>query len=296
MHPCHRFVDGMLHDAVFAFQSLERAFEIVVQRLVIERSIALTVELLKCLQLFDKTQSDVRGQIEVESWNGLSAVHLVLRCFQRDTRQHTGRLDALGCPRRAMASRKTVIENVVQRMLTAGERLCGIIIFVVYMQIVMLHGLPAFLAKKIVVDKGFGRFAREFHHHSRGCIRVHVGIFARHIIVFHVDDFEKHISRFRLSGNAALIAVGNVCLRHVFPTAFHQLHLHEILYSLHRHLRFTGKSDAVCNLLNQFFVFALVCIEHCLADSGHYFLVVEAHDAAIAFYHRLYHFAKILDC
>ena len=96
VHAGHGLIDGMLHDARFAFKPVERLFQIVVYLLIIYVRIVFARKLLQGLDLFYETGTNVRGEIKVESGYGLSAVHLVLCRFQRDASQHTGRFDTLG--------------------------------------------------------------------------------------------------------------------------------------------------------------------------------------------------------
>ena len=96
-----------------------------------------------------------------------------------------------------------------------------------------------------------------------------------------VDDFQKHIARFRLAGNAALVAVGNVFLCYIFTAALHQFHFHQVLNGFHRHLGIALKGDVVGDLAYQLHVFSLVRMEHGLADGSYYFLFIEADDAPV---------------
>ena len=70
-------------------------------------------------------------------------MHFVLCTFQRDTSQYGSSLNALSRTAGAMSGNKTFSENIVERMLTAGEGLRGIVVLVVDVQIVVLHGIAA---------------------------------------------------------------------------------------------------------------------------------------------------------
>ena len=157
------------------------------------------------------------------------------------------------------------------------------------MQSVLAHGFSTFLAQQVVVDKRFGCFARKLHHHSRRRIGVHIGVFARNVVVFYIDDFQKNIACLGFSGHAALVSVGDVGSSHIFAATLHQLHFHLVLDIFHRHLWFSRKSDAVCYLLNQSFIFAFVGVKHRFTNGCHYFLFVKAHDASVSLYNCLYH-------
>ena len=158
-----------------------------------------------------------------------------------------------------------------------------------YVQAILAYGLSAFFAQQVVVNEWFSRFARKLHHHSGRRVGVHVGVFARNVVVFHVDNLQEHVARFGLSCHAALVSIGNVSPSHIFAATLHQFHLHLVLDVFHRHLRFSHKSDAVCYLLNQSFVFAFIGVEHRFAYGGHYLLLVKAHNASVSLYNCLYH-------
>ena len=145
MHAVHRLVHSVLLGAILTLQSVEGLLKIVHQRLVVEVFIALAVQFFECLQLLDISQSHIGSQVEVEGRDGLTTVHLVLAALHRDTSQHRGRLDTLGRARGTMSGYETTGQDVIQRMLHAGERLRRVIVLVVDMQIVMLHSVAAVL-------------------------------------------------------------------------------------------------------------------------------------------------------
>ena len=55
-----------------------------------------------------------------------------------------------------MSGSKSVVEDVVERMLHARERLGRIIVLVVDVQVVVLHRFPGVIRKEIVINKGLG--------------------------------------------------------------------------------------------------------------------------------------------
>ena len=179
-------------------------------------------------------------------------------------------------------------------MLHAGQALGGVVVLVVYVQIVSLYGLSGFLTQQIVVHKGLGGFAGKLHHHPRRCVRVHVGIFAGHVVVLDVDYFQKHVACLGFAGYAALVAVGNILLSHLFPATLHQLHFHHVLYGLYCHLWVASERDAVRYLLYQLSVFALFGVQHGFTDGGGYLLLVEAYYSSVSFNDCLYHDSSVL--
>ena len=145
VHTTHGLVDGVLTGALATLQSVERFLQIVHQRLVVHILKVFAVEILHSLQLLNVAHTNVRSQIEVECRNSLSAVHLVLSALHRYTCQHAGRLNALCGARCSVTGSKSVLQDVIQRVLHAGERLCWVVILVVNVQIVMLHGVATLL-------------------------------------------------------------------------------------------------------------------------------------------------------
>ena len=215
MHTPNGLVDGMLLCAFLTCQTVKRHLQIVHQRLVVQILVILAVKFFECLQLLDISEAHIRSQIEVESRYRLSSVHLVLAALHRDTCQNRSRLDALGRARGAMPRHESAIQNMIQRMLHAGKRLCWIIVLIVDMQIVVLHSVATVLRQQIVVDEGLRRLRGELHHHTCRCVGVHVCILARHVVVLNVHDIEEHLARFGLTCHTALVAIGDVLLCHV---------------------------------------------------------------------------------
>ena len=289
MHAPNGLVDGMLLCAFLTCQTVKRHLQIVHQRLVVQVLVILAVKFFERLQLLDISEAYIRSQIEVESRYRLSSVHLVLAALHRDTCQNRSRLDALGRARGAMPCHESALQNMIQRMLHAGERLRWIIVLIVDMQIVVLHSVATVLRQQIVVDEGLRRLRGELHHHTCRCVGVHVSIFARHVVVLNVHDIEEHLARFGLTCHTALVAIGDVLLCHVLATRVHQLQLHSILNLLHSHLAVTTLCDMVCYLIEQSLILALIGVEHGFADGSHDFLLIESYDAPVALNYSLYH-------
>ena len=188
-----------------------------------------------------------------------------------------------------MTCHKTLIEDIVQRMLYAGQRLGGIVILIVYMQIVMLYCITAFGRQQIVVNEGLGALGGKLHHHTGWSVGIHIGILTGDIIVLDVHDIEEHITGLCLTGNRTLVAIGDIALGYILTTRLHQLHLNSILDFLNRHLRTTLGCNTVGNGLEQSFVFTLLGTQHGLTDSSHDFLFIKTHNAPVALYNSLYH-------
>ena len=138
---------------------------------------------------------------------------------------------------------------MVQRVLHTSERLRGVIVLVVDVQIVMRHCLATLLRQQVVVNKGLGGLRCELHHHASWCVGIHVGIFASDIVVLHIDDIQEHITGLGLTGYAALVTVGDVFLGNILAARLHQLHLHQVLNLLYGHLALSTLCYAVCDLI-----------------------------------------------
>ncbi len=289
MHAAHGLVDGVLLGALAARQPVQGLANVVYQRLVVQLTVALAVQFLQGLQLLDVGQPHVGGQVEVEGRYGLTAVHLVLGALHRYAGQHRRRLDALGRPRCAVTGNEAARQDVIQRVLNAGQRLRGVIVLVVYVQVVVLHGVAALVREQVVVDEGLGGLRRKLHHHARRRVGVHVGILARHVVRLDVDDVQKHVARLGLAGYRPLVAIGYVLRRHVLAARLHQLHLHHVLYLFHRHLAVAALRYVVRYLVQQAFVLAPVGVHHGLAYGSHNLLLVESNDASVSLYNCLYH-------
>ena len=188
-----------------------------------------------------------------------------------------------------MSGNEAAGQDVVKRMLHAGERLRGVVVLVVYVQQVVLHSLAGIVREEVVVNEGFRALRRKLHHHASRRVGIHVGILARDVVVLHVHDVEEDVARLGLAGDGALVAVGDVLLRHVLAARLHQLQLHSVLNLLHIHLRLASLRHVVGNLVHQALVLTLVGLHHSLAYGGHDFLFIEADDATVALHNCLYH-------
>ena len=178
---------------------------------------------------------------------------------------------------------------MIQRVLHAGQRLRGIVVLVVNVEVVLLHGLAHLVAEEVVVNERLGGLRSKLHHHSRGRVCVHICIFARDVVALDVDDLEEHLTRLCLASDTALVAVLDIYLGHVFAGALHEFELHKVLDFFHGHLRLASHGDAVCNLMYEVLVFALVGAKHSFADSGNNLLFVETDDASVTFDYCLDH-------
>ena len=289
VYASHRLVHGVLLGTLAACQSVKGLLDIVNQRFLVHVAVVFAVELLQCLQFLDIAHADVGCQVEVEGRDSLSAVHLVLGTLHRDTGQHRCRLDTAGRARGSVSGDEAALKDMIQGVLHTGERLRGVVVLVVDVQIVMGNGVAGILREQVVVDEGLCGLRGELHHHACRRVGVHVSILAGDIVVLDVDDIEEHLARLGFSGHTALVAVGDVFLGHVLAARLHQLQLHEVLDFLHRHPLLATLGDAVGYLIEQSLVLTLVGMEHGLTDGGHHFLFVESHNAPVALHYCLNH-------
>ena len=156
MHPSHGLVDGVLHSPLLSLEFVHRLLDIVVEWPVVVFRKVKPHDRLHVLEFFLETGAHERSEIEVESRNGLSSVHLVLCSLHGDAGEHACGLYSLCWSRRAMSGSKSVVEDVVERMLHARERLGRIIVLVVDVQVVVLHRFPGVIRKEVVINKGLG--------------------------------------------------------------------------------------------------------------------------------------------
>ena len=247
-------------------------------------------ELLQVFHFLLVRHSYVWSQVEVESRNSLTTVHLVLTGFQRDASQYGCCLNTLGWTAGTMASCETMLQDDVERMLYASQTLGRIIIFVVYMNVVVQDGVTNFLAEEVVVNEWFCSFRSKFHHHAGRSVGIHVGVFTGDVIVLGIHDAHEHIACLCLAGNVTLVAVCDVLLCHVLAGTLHELHLDGILDGFYAHLVLATIAYMISDFLNKSFIFTLVCVQHGFTYGSHDFLLIETNNASVTLYYSLYHF------
>lgn len=180
-------------------------------------------------------------------------------------------------------------QDLVERMLHAGERLGGIIVLVVYVYVIVADSRLGLGREEVVVHKGFGGLAGELHHHARRGVGVHVGVLPSDVVVLGLDNLQEHVTGTGLAGNRTLVTVSDVTLGHLLARRLHQLYLHAVLNLLHGHALRPGDTYPVGDALNQRLVLSGLGGEHSLAYGRLYFLFVVADHAAISFDYCLYH-------
>ena len=188
-----------------------------------------------------------------------------------------------------MACHEAVFEYTVEGVLHTGEALGGVIVFVVDVDVAVVDSLTHLGREQVVVDKGFGGLAGKLHHHACGRVGVHVGVLACDVVVFGLDDFEKHVASLGSACYGTLVAIGDVTLGHFLAGRVHQLKLHAVLYLLDGHLLAACHGDYVGDACNERFVLAHLGGEHCLADCSLDFFFIVADDASVALDHCMYH-------
>ena len=216
-------------------------------------------------------------------------MHLVLGCLKRYAADDTCCLYALGRTRLAVAGSEAVFQYLVERVLYACQTLGRIVVLVMYMEITVAHSLARFVRQKIVVDKRFGGLARKLHHHTRRRVSVHVGVLAGDVIILGLDYLKEHVAGLGPACDVTLIAIGNISLGHLLTRALHQLELHPVLNFLYCHAFIAGHADTIGYLKDKTFVLPDFSLQHSLADSCFYLLVIISHDTAVALYYSLYH-------
>ena len=184
-----------------------------------------------------------------------------------------------------MTCRESVAQDDVERMLHTGERLGGIIVLVVDVEIVVLHSQTRILREQVVVHERLGGLGGKLHHHAGRRVGIHVGILASDVVLLCIDNAHENIAGLGLTGYRALVAIGDILTGHVLARTLHQLTLYLVLDLLHAHLLLAACSDTGADTCHQLLVFTLFGMDHRFADSGLYLFLVESHDTTVAFHH-----------
>ena len=82
MYAAYSHVDCMLDHAVIALYAYKMSLEVVVNLYIIKSLVVFSVDLSDLVELLVESPSDKRCHVEVECWDGLTSVHLVLDCLQ----------------------------------------------------------------------------------------------------------------------------------------------------------------------------------------------------------------------
>ncbi len=289
MHAGHSSVHGMLQESLVSLKAFDRLVEVVVELHVFHFAEVSTGQFFEILDFFDERRANKGCQIEIECRNCLASMHFILGGFERYAGDDTCGFYALCGARLAMAGNETVVEDIVEGMLYTGEAFGRVVVFVVYVYVVVAHGVASLGCEQIVVYEWFCSLAGELHHHACGRIGVHVRIFAGDVVVFCLDDFMEHVAGLGLSGNAALVAIGDIALGNFLSGAVHEFELHHVLNVFYGHALVAFGTDAVGYFLNQSLVFAKLGSEHGFSDCRLDFFFVITHDATVAFDYYLYH-------
>ncbi len=289
MHPAHCLVHGMGLDPLAVLETVQFHLYIIVYGSVLEAAVIDALESGGLVDLLLIGFSHEGSQIEVKRRNGLTAVHLVLHGLHGYAGEHRRGLYPLGGTGLAVTGLKAFVEDLVQRMLEAGEALGGIVVLVMDMDIAAIDRVPHVLGQEAFVHIGLGGLGGELHHHACGSVGVHVGVLAGDVVGLGGDYLLENLVALGLAGHVALVAVGDVFAGDLLAGALHELEFHTVLNLLHRHAVFALLADHVGNPGGENYVFAGLCDIHGLEDCGHYLLVIEIHHAPVALDHMLYH-------
>ena len=182
-----------------------------------------------------------------------AAVHLVLHRLHGDAGEDGRRLDALRRAGLAVAGLEAELQDLVQRVLDAGQGLRGIVVLVVDVDIVVGDRLADRVGEQDFVHVALRGLGGELHHHAGRSIGVHVGVLA-----------------------------GDV-----------QLVFDDVLDFLHGHLLLLEGGDRVGDLGGEDDVFARLCHIHRLQDGCNNLLVVELDVSSVAFEYTFHHSVSI---
>ena len=207
MHATYGTVHGLLTHSVDASLVAKRLNQIVLDLLGVEFRILLSFILLKATELLQIGHVDVWCEIEVESRNCLSTMHLILSSLERNTRLNTGSFYTLSRTALGMSSLQTMLKDGIKRVLYACKRLGWIIVLVMNMYISAFHSSLNLFIKQIVINEWLGAFAGKLHHHSGRSVGIHIGILACDIIVLCANDTLENLASLCLTRYASCIAV-----------------------------------------------------------------------------------------
>ena len=183
-----------------------------------------------------------------------------------------------------------MLKDGVQWVLHASERLGGIVILVVNMDVAVLDSLLHFGAQQIVIDERLGRFARKLHHHAGRSVGIHVGILTSDVVVLHTDDGVEDLLGLGLTCHVSGIAVGDIHTSDLFTVGLHEFHLDGILDILHFHECIALFGDVVGDGGCQDGIYAFFGCFHGLANGIFDFVEVKINGTTIALNDFLYHF------
>ena len=82
----------MLDHPFLSLDAYQITFDVVVYREIVKVAVVLAVKFADFLEFLLEALADKRSHVEIESWNCLSSVHLVLDGLHGDTPQDTGGL------------------------------------------------------------------------------------------------------------------------------------------------------------------------------------------------------------
>ena len=221
------------------------------------------------------------------------AVHLVLHRLHGDAGEDGRRLDALRRAGLAVAGLEAELQDLVQRVLDAGQGLRGIVVLVVDVDIVVGDRLADRVGEQDFVHVALRGLGGELHHHAGRGVGVHVGVLAGDVVHLRVDDGLENLVRLGLAGHVAFVAVADVLLRHFLAGAVHQLVFDHVLDFLHGHLFLVDRGDRVGDLGGEDDVFARLRHIHRLQDGCDNLLVVELDVSSVAFEYTFNHSVSV---
>ena len=174
-------------------------------------------------------------------------------------------------------------------MLEAGKALGRIVVLVVDVDIAVCNSFTHIFGQKALVHIGLCCLRGKLHHHTGRGVGIHIGILAGDIVGLRVNDALEDFPALRLAGEVALVAVGDILLRHLFARALHKLHLDAVLDFLNAHLFPAVVGNLVGDLGCEHYIFTFLGDCHCFQYGCNNLLVVELDCAAVSFNNAFYH-------
>ncbi len=133
-----------------------------------------------------------------------------------------------------MAGLQAVLQHKVYGVLQACQASSGQIVQVMYMYFVGKYIGPGFVGQQVVVYMLLAALAGYLHHHAGRSVGIHVGVFARDIVLFCRYYVGYDLVACTVACLGALVAVQNVGFGHSGLAVSHEFALYDVLYLFDR--------------------------------------------------------------
>ena len=129
----------MLYYAVVSLYTHKITLQVIIDLHIIQTCIVFPIDLADLVQFLLESPSYERSHIEVKCRNSLTSMHFVLDCLQGNTSENARSLNSLRRAGLTVACEESVLQDLVQRVLDAGETLGRVVVLVVDMDVIVLY-------------------------------------------------------------------------------------------------------------------------------------------------------------